>query len=208
MADATALDLINAALTRTGNNTITSFEQIQTGSTEAGIAAANYDDIVNSALASHPWKFCSRKFELNKVNTTPDPPWAFAYERPSDLLFLRVVEQQGQPVRYELLSDMILTDADNNGTPVIAKYTYRPPETQWPKPFRLAIITALEPVFLRAIGERYDQADARDKAAMAMMGNARLRDSMHKLPDNPVQSPLLAARRGWPGRWSDFDPWR
>jgi hypothetical protein len=210
MADATAIPLVNAALTRTGNQTITSFEQIQTGSNEAAIAAANYDDIVNSALGSHPWKWCTRHFELNKVAATPDPPWQFAYERPADLLFLRMVMQVGQPVRYELMSDMILSNHDNIESPLIGEYTYRPSEVHWPMPFRLAIVIALEPVFLRAIGERYDQADGREKAAMAAMANARLRDSMHKLPDNPMQSPLLLARRGWPFRQGDplkWDQW-
>lgn len=210
MADATAIPLINAALTRTGNNTITSFEQIQTGSTEAAIASENYDEIVNSALASHPWKFCTRKVELNKVDTAPDAPWQFAYERPADLMFLRMVEQVGQPVNYELMSDMILTNHDNNDAALLAEYTYRTSEVFWSKPFRMAIIIALEPVFLRAIGERYDQADAREKAAMAAMANARLRDSQHKLPGNPMQSPLLLARRGWPFRQGDplkWDQW-
>jgi hypothetical protein len=207
MPDASALPLVNAALTRTGNQTITSFEQIQTGSTEAAIAAANYDDIVNAALGSHPWKFCTRHFALNKVDATPDPPWQFAYERPADLLFLRMVEQVGQPVRYELMSDMILCNHDNIETPLIAEYTYRPAEPFWPKPFTLAIIIALEPIFLRAIGERYDQADNREKAAAAALANARLRDSMHKLADNPVQSPLLSARRGWPFRQGDPRQW-
>lgn len=193
---ANAIPIVNAALTRTGDEPITDFDE---GTLQAKVAVTNYSELVNGLLSSYPWKFCSRQQQLAMIAVTPDPPWLFAYERPSDVLDLRDVEVAGLPITYEMLSDAILCNADGT-TPVLAKYTYRLDEAFWPKYFRMAVIATLEPLFLRSIGERYDQASDREKAAARQQALARNRDAQSQTARNPVRSPLLAARRGfWPG---------
>lgn len=203
MPTASAIPICNAALTRTGDDPITSFDE---GTPQAAVLSENYDDIVNGFLSSCPWKFASRTFQLSQHNAAVDPPWLFGYQLPPDVLALRVVEANGYPIAWELQSDIILCNVGIE-TPVIAKYTYRVNETDWPKFFRLAVITTLEPLLLRAIGERYDQADSREKRAAQLQAMARNRDTQSQTARNPFRSPLLAARHGyWPfdpvhGRW-------
>ena len=134
MPAASGIPIINAALTRTGDEPITSFDE---GTPQAAVAEANYDEVVDGFLSSFPWKFASRQMLLASLNVEVDPPWQFAYQRPADLLALRVVEVNGCPIDWELMSDKILC---NHGpdVPVLLKYTYRVVEPEWPKFFRLA----------------------------------------------------------------------
>lgn len=209
MPAASAIPIINAALTRTGDDPITSFDE---GTPQAAIASANYDDTVNAILSGYPWKFATRTLQLVPIDATVDLPWQFAYQVPADVLDLRVVEFEGQPIDYELMSDKILTSW---GPAVIAKYTYRLEEPFWPKYFRGAVIATFEPMFLRGIGERYDEAATRDKRAQGLLAVARNRDSQSQTPRQPMDSPILRARGGfWPsglrgvrGRWTSGWGW-
>lgn len=198
MAFASSIPVINAALTRTGDDPITSLDD---GTPQAAVAAANYDEIVNGFLSSCPWKFASRTLQLAPLAVIVDPPWQFAYQRPADLLALRVVEANGRPIEWELLADKILCNVGDGL--VIVKYTYRSEEPYWPKFFRLAVIATLEPMFLRAIGERYSEAAERDKKATLLQAMARNRDSQSQSARNPMRSPILTARQGfWRDPWS------
>lgn len=195
MPNANSIPICNAALTRTGDDPITSFDE---GTPQAAVLSENYDDIVNGFLSSCPWKFASRTFQLSLHNAEVPLPWLFGYQRPPDVLALRVVEVNGYPIPWELLSDIILCNAGTDSA-VIAKYTYRVDETEWPKFFRLAIIATLEPLILRAIGERYSEAESREKRAAQLQAMARNRDTQSQSARNPFRSPILAARHGyWP----------
>lgn len=195
MPNASAIPICNAALTRTGDDPITSFDE---GTPQAAVLSANYDEITNAFLASCPWKFASRTFQLSLHNATVPEPWQFGYQLPPDCLALRVVEVGGMPIPWELLSDIILCNVGLEA-PVIAKYTYRVDETDWPKYVRMAIIATLEPIILRAIGERYSEAENREKKAAFLQALARNRDTQSQSARNPWQAPILAARHGfWP----------
>jgi len=190
--NASAIPVVNAALGRTGDDAITSFDE---GTPQATVAALNYDDIVNGLLSGYPWKFASRTLTLAPLDVEVDPPWTHAYQVPADVLDLRAVYANGEPIDYELLSDKILTIWGPDAF-VAAKYTYRVDESMWPKYFRQAVITTLEPLFLRAIGERYDAAEARLKQATVLQAVARNRDAQSQTPRQPMDSPMLRARKG------------
>src|SRR5262245_66621077 len=98
MAGASAIPVINAALTRSGDDPITSLDE---GTPQAAVASRNYDEIVNGLLSSYPWKFASRTLELAPLDVTVDPPWEFAYERPADTLDLRLLLAGGSPIRLD-----------------------------------------------------------------------------------------------------------
>lgn len=186
------LSLINAALTRTGNEPITSLVD---GTAGARIASENYEEMVLGELAAYPWKFATKTQTLNLLTDTPDPPWLYGYQMPSDVKHLRTVMVAGYPVVYEIQSDKVLCNQDST-VAVIAKYTWRPDEEDWPKYFRVAIIAMLEPMFLRGIGERYSEADSRQKTAERVMARARLVDASSQTPRAVDISPTLQARWG------------
>lgn len=184
------LTLINAALTRTGNDPITALDD---GTPGGNIAGANYAQLVKALLTQYPWRWATKTATLTAIDGDPDLPWSTAYQLPSDLLFLRVVTVDGYPIDYEAQFNKLLCDWTTSSD-VVAKYTWRVPENYWPAIFAEAVTQFLEALFLRGIGERYDQAEAREAHAARTLSAAKLQDAQRSSSRNPVTSPTLAAR--------------
>lgn len=192
-----SIDVINAALTRVGEEPITSITEASSG---AKIANANYDHIVEAALSDHPWKWASRTAVLNMldaaVHGTAPQPWTETWQLPADLGALRSVEVAGKPIKYKMMSDKLFA-AQGTGAELVAFYTWSPPEADWPAWFTEYVVQRLEAVFLRGIGERYSEADAREESAEKLaLPRAKRRDAMNEPPKDPYVSGVLRARRG------------
>lgn len=196
---ATDLAVINAALTRVGEEPITSLSSADIG---AKIANENYELLVEGELSNYPWKRASKIEQLDRLDDDeagdPPEPWTAAYQLPDDLVEIRTVKVGGSPIPYEVHGDTILCDAAEDDE-VILHYIWRASESDWPAWFRLGIIYRCEAMFLRGIGERYREAEAADQRAEEQFAKARNRDSQSQPPRNPVASSTLAARRGTPG---------
>jgi hypothetical protein len=189
---ATDLSLINSALTRTGNEPVTTLND---GTPGGNIAGQNYAGLVKKELSGYPWKWATKTAILSALSGTPDPPWLTAYQLPTDVLFLRVVTVGGQPIDYEQQFNKLLCNYAV-GTDVIAKYTWSVPESYWPGDFAEAVTQMLEAMFLRGIGERFEEAEARAKEARATMQAAKTADAKKASPRDPFVSGTLAARGG------------
>jgi hypothetical protein len=191
-------DVINAALTRTGNPPITSYDE---GSPGATIAASNYEGVVEAHLSVYPWKRASKIEQLSRLDNEddgePPEPWTAAYQLPSDLTEIRAVKVDGQNIDYEVHGDTILCDAGEDDL-VILHYVWRAAEADWPAWFLEGIIRRMEAVFLRGIGERYTEAKGRDAEADDWFRIAKNRDSQSQTAREPMRSSTLEARRGRP----------
>lgn len=193
---ATDLKLINAALTRIGETTISSLDD---AAAMAQVATQNYEGRVADFLACHPWRFSTKVRKLNLIDEDeegiPPEPWANAYQIPTDLLLLRNLQVEGQNVAFERMGDKLFCNV-GSGSTLLATYTYRAPEADWPPYAREAFIGDLQTLFLRA-REAYDEADLLEKTVvMRKMREARLRDSQGRTPRDPVTSTTLRARGG------------
>jgi hypothetical protein len=201
--------VINAAATRTGNDPITAIASDSTP--VAKIALNNYEDAVKTELALYPWKRATKIVQLDRldpdVEGDPPSPWTAAYQQPTDLIEIRSVKVSGYPINYEVHGDTILCDAVE-ADEVILHYIWRVPESQWPAWFREGMIRRLEAMFLRGVGERANEAKARDAAANDSFALARNRDSQSQTPRDPMVSPTLRARVGLVTRTRDFWPTR
>jgi len=201
----TDLSIINAAAGRTGNTTISSLSG--DASPVATIANSNYEDLVKSELSLAPWKRATKVASLNRIDSDdegePPEPWTAAYQFPNDLLEVRTVMVAGAPISYAVLSNKILCNA-SEADDVVMHYIWRVPESEWPPWFREGMIRRMEAVFLRAIGERYREAQARDEAAEEQFARARNRDAQSQTPRDAMPSPTLQARMGTPGLRSDW----
>lgn len=186
------ITIINAALSRTGNNQITSLTD---GSTEAEIMAANYEEVVLEELDEYFWSFATKEKALNKLVWTSTNEWAYRYQAPSDILAIKRVFQNGLPVKYERNGSYIYCDADNTNNPVYMEYVVRISEENWPPKFRAAIIKRLEALCLRALNEDYDKADTRENNAEIGVRRARNRDANNKSPRRPKSYRLTGIRR-------------
>lgn len=189
-----AIDLryINAALTRTGFDPVSSLP----GQTAEGkVAHANYELLVVNTLTSHPWKFATTDRRLNLLSDEPNLPWLYAYQKPVEALSLRTLTVEGVGVAYEVMTDKILCNQDEDAV-VIAKFTWRVPESLWPGWFGEAMTQRLEAMFLRSPAAKFEEAEARDSSAQLFMDMAKFEDSKLKTPTDPRKYPILTARRG------------
>lgn len=192
------LSLINAALTRTGNDPITSLTD---GSAAAKIADANYEQVVLAELTRSRFKLPTKFEQLSLIDKnkqgTPPEPWLYGYELPTDLVKLRTLKVDGTPIQYEPMGRIVFCNYGSD-VKVIAHYLWRPPESWFAPEFAEGIIRRLEAVFLRGLGERHDEAVARDKAADEQMAFARSSDAQAQTPIDPGITPTLNARVGSP----------
>lgn len=187
---AEAVRNINAAITRHNGNPIASADD---GSKEAILFHSNYERIVKQELVAASWKF-ARKEEL--LTALPDAPvnenWDHALQLPADLLLLRAVTVDGDPIEYLVgPNQTILTNEDEE---VYALYTYRAPEDLWPADFEEGVVRRLEAIFLRS-DEKGDLADSRDKHAEFILKRARRIHAQEESPQDHLTYPLLRARR-------------
>lgn len=193
---ANAVQIINAAVTRTGSaEPISSLDG--SGSVET-IANANYEILVTGLLGEYPWKFASKIEQLDRLDPDtegePPEPWTAAYQLPTDILELKTVKVAGERIDYAVHGTTILCDAGEDDE-VIAHYVWRATEDLWPPLFTEGVIRRLEAIFLRAVGERYSEASDRDEAAERTLIKAKLSDSQSQTPIDPTTSSTLEARR-------------
>jgi hypothetical protein len=190
------LSLINAALTRTGNEPISSLTD---GSAAAQIANANYEKVVLSELSRSRFKLPTKFEQLSLIDEAEEgePPteWEFGYSLPTDLVKIRTLKVDGEPINYEQLGRIVFCNYGSSDE-VMCHYLWRLPEAWFAPEFAEGIIRRMEAIFLRGIGERYDEAQARDAAADEQLAFARSSDSQGQTPRDPVLTPTLNARAG------------
>jgi hypothetical protein len=189
-APQTALSLVNAALSATGNERIQTFDD---GTAQAVVASENYERIVRAEMA-YPWTWNVATRRLAQITTPPDAPWEYAYQIPTDVLDVQRVLQADVSATWERWADKILTDSDNTDDYLIAVCRTRPDERLWPADFANGIVLRLEALFLRALSEEYGKADARDGEAEKVLKLARNADAKRRTPRSPLKNTLLTAR--------------
>lgn len=189
------LDVINAALTRTGNDPIT---MLNDGSVAGKIANENYELMVKAELANYPWKRATKVVELAMLDPDiegdPPEPWLAAYQLPSDLVEIRTLKTIGKSIDYEVHGQTLLTNTDSSET-LVLHYIWRVDEAYWPAWFTMGMIFRCEAMFLRGIGERHAEADKADLRAEEQFKRAKGRDSQSQPARDPFTSPMLTARR-------------
>jgi hypothetical protein len=189
-APTTALALVNAALSATGNTLIQTFDD---GTTEAIVASENYERLVRAELV-YPWTWNVATRRLQQIATPPDAPWEYAYQIPSDVMDVQRVLQADVSATWERWADKILTDADNTDDYLIAVCRTRPDERLWPADFAHGIVLRLESLFLRALSEDYGKADKMDAEAEKVLKLARNADAKRRTPRSPLIRTLRDAR--------------
>jgi hypothetical protein len=191
------LSLINAALTRTGNDPISSLTE---GVAAAQIASASYEPVILAELARSRFKLPTKFEQLSLIDEDEqgEPPaeWEFGYTLPTDLVKIRTLKVDGEPIPYEQMGRIVFCNVGSDSE-VMCHYLWRLPESWFAPEFAEGIIRRMEAIFLRGIGERYDEAQARDAAADEQLAFARSSDSQGQTPRDPVGSPTLNARGGY-----------
>ncbi len=116
------IEICNLALIRTGQTTITSFEQTADDSVQATLCRYNYEQSRQSLLSQYPWTFACKEATLTQEESGESIKYAYKYALPAD--FLRLVQLYDSSDReiiastdyepvYSFQGNKILTDLDS-----------------------------------------------------------------------------------------------
>ena len=194
MASTTAdspIDICARALILIGADPITSFND---GTTEALVSVNMYEDVARAALVNSRWRFSTNQAVLNLLSAAPTGRYDRAYQLPTDLLMLHAVTVQDLPIEYQIYGSKVFADTDPNDV-VIADYTYRAEEEDWPSYFTLAVEYALAVVFATSIARDSNLASLMKTQATEAMAKARSLDSQQQTARKLVTSRFISERR-------------
>ncbi len=121
---ASKTDICNTALTRLGQEPITSFDENTSAAKRCSIL---FDEISDQVMASGEWTTLLNRQQLAKLTTNPEYGYSFQYQLPPDLI--KLIEINNNPIRnirFKRESDRLLVD---EGT-VSILYVKREPNLQ------------------------------------------------------------------------------
>jgi len=175
-ASNSALDIASRALVLIGAEPITSFES---SSTEALVASNMYEDVVRSSLCICRWRFATEQAVLNQLTDTPTGRFDIAHQLPSNLLMLHAVTINDNKINYTVYGDKVFSDSTTNDI-LIADYTYRADEVDFPSYFSLAVQYSLASVFATAIARDDKLMEMMEVKAERLMAKARNLDGQQQ----------------------------
>jgi hypothetical protein len=189
----TDLTFVNAALTRVGENRLTSL--IDANHIASAITEANYELVVKDELSRYPWRWATTTVTLGGIlaEGSETSPWSYARTLPLPIIRVMSVRYEGQAVPFEIRSSTIYTDYDDDYD-ILITAVWRQIETYWPPAFGELITLRMQQIFLRALGERYSEADSLEGPIKKQRADARLQDSQVHGARTGVTSPILTAR--------------
>lgn len=185
------IDIAARALVLIGAQPITSFSS---SSTEALVASNVYEDVVRTAMCASRWRFATNQAVLNALTAAPTGRFDTAHQLPSDLLMLHAVTVNDLNLEYNVYGDKIYSNATANEV-VVADYTYRAGEQDFPSYFTLAVEYALAAAFALAIARDEQLATMFEKKAAGLMQQAKTLDSQQQTTRKLVTSRFIAERR-------------
>lgn len=185
------IDICSRALILIGAEPITSFDD---NNNEALIASNIYEDIARSALVNTRWRFATNQAVLNRLSSVPTGRYDAAYQLPSDWLMTHAITVNDTPVEYQTYGNKIYCNEDQSAE-VIADYSYRAEEYDWPSYFTVAVQYELASVFAVSLARDAGLAKLMsDQAQLAMM-KARTLDAQQQTTRKLNTSRFITQRR-------------
>ena len=149
------IDICSRALVLIGAEPITSFSD---GTTESLVSSNMYEDVARTNLTSTRWRFATNQAVLNRLSAAPTGRYDAAYQLPSGYLYIHAITVNDLQIEYDLYGDKAYCDA-NVSDSLIADYTFRADEQNWPSYFCLTVEYAMASVFATAIARDTALAD-------------------------------------------------
>lgn len=171
-----AIDIAARALTLIGANPISSFAD---ASTEATIANNMYEDVARASLCATRWRFATNQAELNVLTAAPTGRFDIAHQLPNNLLMLHALTVNDLLIQYSVYGDKVFSNSTANDV-VVADYTFRASEVDWPSYFTLAVQFQLAAIFASSIARDDGLTQAMEQKAERLMAKARNLDSQQQ----------------------------
>jgi len=185
------IDICSRALILIGANPITSFDD---GSTESLVAVNMYEDVARASLVNSRWRFATNQATLNLLSAAPTGRYDKAYQLPSDMLMLHAVTVNDLLIEYQLYGDKVFADTNTTDV-VVADYSFRALEQNWPSYFSIAVEYALAVVFATSIARDSTLAQLMQNQAANAMAKARSLDSQQQTSRKLTTSRFITERR-------------
>ncbi len=185
-----AIDICSRALILIGAEPITSFED---DTSEALIAGNMYEDIARTNLTATRWRFATNQAILNRLTDAPTGRFDSAYQLP-EYLFLHAVTVRDFQIEYNVYGNKVFCDADPADV-LIADYTYRASEVDWPSYFSVCVEYAMAVVFATALIRDTSLSSLMSNQYEFLMAKARSTDSQQQTTRKIVTSRFITNRR-------------
>jgi hypothetical protein len=142
----TKVDIASRALVMIGSNPISSFND---DTTEALVTNTIYEEVVESTLTRHNWRFATGQQQLSLLANAPTGRFEYAYQIPANPECLKIlaVTVNDALIQYSRYEDKIYLDGFGSQNAVIMDYIFRQSEDQFPPHFRLAVEYKLASIF-------------------------------------------------------------
>ena len=122
------IQMVSNALILLGDSPLSSLTEERTG---AVLGANLFEGTYLAMLTSHRWRFATKTFQLNRLSAAPDTDYLYAFQLPSDMLYMFKADTNN----YRLFDHELHTDA----TAVNIEYIYRVEEDTLPPYFTKAL---------------------------------------------------------------------
>ena len=185
------IDVAARALVLIGADPITSFTA---SSTEALVANNVYEDTVRTALCASRWHFATNQAQLNLLTAQPTGRWDRAHQLPTGTLMVHAVTTNDKMIEYNIYGDKIYSNVTTTDI-LVADYTYRAGEQDWPSYFTLSVEYALAATFALGIARDEQMASMFENKAARLMQQAKTLDSQQQTTRKLVTSRFISERR-------------
>ena len=186
-----AIDIASRALVLVGSEPITSFDS---SSTEALVATNLYEDTVRATLSTARWRFATEQAVLNQLSDTPTGRFDIAHQLPSNLLVLHGVTVNDSLIEYTVYGDKVFSDSTSSDV-LIADFTFRADEINFPSYFSLALQYTLASMFATSIARDDRLMQMMETKATMLMAKARNLDAQQQTTRKLSTSRFITNRR-------------
>lgn len=186
-----SIDIASRALVLIGANPITSFDS---SSTEALVASNLYEDTIRASLSMARWRFATEQAVLNELSDAPTGRFDIAHQLPSDLLILHAVTVNDNRIEYTVYGDKVFSNSTSQDS-LIADYTFRAEEINFPSYFTLAVEYSLASMFATSIARDDSLMKIMEEKARILMAQARNLDSQQQTTRKLTTSRFITDRR-------------
>lgn len=173
------IEIISNAMILIGANPISDLSE----GTEGLVAASLYENTYRGLLASHSWRFATKKRQLSRLTDAPLNEWDYQYQLPSDLITVYKVQDNTD---YEIYGDKIYSDQPE----LYIDYRYRVDETLLPAYYTLTLQFFLAAQFAIPITDNSQRAQVYQALYEDQLRRAKGIDSSARPQDAIVDSPL------------------
>jgi len=186
-----AIDIAARALVLVGAEPITSFDS---SSTEALVASNMYEDTVRATLSTARWRFATEQSVLNQLSDAPTGRFDIAHQLPSNLLVLHGVTINDRLIEYTVYGDKVFSNSTTADS-LIADFTFRADEVNFPSYFSLALQYTLASMFATSIARDDRLMSLMEQKANLLMAKARNLDAQQQTTRRLSTSRFITNRR-------------